>query len=602
MSATVVGGTYRETCREPPVERVFGSGIRAAAVLGSATQRLVTVASAADLDACGAALDTTVDAFPRHGTIEFAYETPLTAPRVLMEDPADRWIDIPAVKADDVVVFGMVESRPSIEAKRVIVDPQGSLTLDDIESVIKAGELIVVANRREASELAADQDLQSAARSVMDRTGAVATVIKCGALGALVFTTGGRIEGIPAFATEEVLPIGSGDVFTAAFAAQYLEHGDLSTAALAASRRTAGYVWKSQLGSIDLGDFVTRVTPPTLRSVQDPPMVYVAGSFENPEQRWSVNTISKGIDDIGGRSLAPLRDFGPKKEPSVTAQQDLDALDACDSLVLLADVARTGPFFEAGWASRIGLPVVVVSSDKDQGRYTMLRGTGASVTDDLSTAAYKAVWAAVEHQQVSGRAGSLLLLSGGLDSAAIAAVERPSLALFVDYGQVAAEAELSGAQAVADHLGIEFEKTNVNLAGLGSGTLTGTPPVSHAPTPEWFPFRNQFLATIGAAHAAQQGLKAVILGFVEGDEERHADNSARFMASINKLVSDQEHQIRVLAPYARTPSHELLIRSDLPEEVLRLTYSCYAADGPCGECPGCVRRDEVWARAFPSTD
>ena len=436
----------------------------------------------------------------------------------------------------------------------------------------------------------------------MDRTGAVAAVIKCGALGALVFTAGGIVEGVPAFATEEVLPIGSGDVFTAAFAAQYLEHGDLSTAALAASRRTAAYVWKSQLGPFDLGDLARRITCPTLRSVQDPPIVYVAGSFENPEQRWSVNTISKGIDDIGGRSLAPLRDFGPKKEPSVTAQQDLDALDACDSLVLLADVARTGPFFEAGWASRIGLPVVVVSSDNDKGRYTMLRGTGACVVDDLSTAVYKAVWAAIDHQQVSGRAGRLLLLSGGLDSAAIAAIERPARALFVDYGQVAAEAERAGAHAVAEYLDIELEETSVNLAGLGSGTLTGTQPVLHAPTPEWFPYRNQFLVTIGAAHATQLGLKAVILGLVEGDAERHADNTARFMTSINKLVSDQEHEIRVIAPHARTPSHELLIDSDLPVEVLQLTYSCYAADGPCGECPGCIRRDKVWARAFPSAD
>ena len=213
----------------------------------------------------------------------------------------------------------------------------------------------------------------------------------------------------------------------------------------------------------------------------------------------------------------------------------------------------------------------------------------------------KAVWAAIDHQQVSGRAERLLLLSGGLDSAAIAAIEQPAQAVFVDYGQVAAEAERSAAHAVAGYLDIELKETSVNLASLGSGTLTGTEPVSHAPTPEWFPFRNQFLATIGAAHAAQQDLKAVILGLVEGDEERHADNTARFMASINKLVSDQEQQIRVVAPYARTPSHELLIESNLPEEILRLTYSCYTGDGPCGECPGCLRRDEVWARAFPST-
>ena len=32
------------------------------------------------------------------------------------------------------------------------------------------------------------------------------------------------------------------------------------------------------------------------------------------------------------------------------------------------------------------------------------------------------------------------------------------------------------------------------------------------PTPEWFPFRNQFLVTIAAAHAAKHGFGAVLLG------------------------------------------------------------------------------------------
>ena len=599
MTAVVVGGTYRETCSEPDVDRVLGSGVRGAAVLGAKAEYLVTVACEQDLQACGAAIvGKRVIRIPRHGTIQFAYDTPLSPPRLLI-DPSDRFVEVPPIQADNAVVFGMVEARPIVRAQRAVVDPQHSLKLDDFGSTIQTDELVVVANRRETYKLTGDWNLRSAAQLILGRTGAIALVVKCGAQGALVFTPDNRWQGVPAYATEEVAPIGSGDVFTAALAAHYLEHGDLVASAHAASKRTAAYVWKSQLRPLELGDLALPVETPSLRSVQEPPMVYVAGSFENPEQRWSVNTIASGIDDICGRSLSPLRDFGPKGDPRVTAQKDLDALDACDAVVLLADVARTGPFFEAGWATRIGLPVIVISTDQDKSRFTMLRGTDATFVSDFATAAYRAVWAAIDHQQVSGRAGRLLLLSGGLDSAAIAAVEQPARALFVDYGQVAAEDERAGAHAVAEYLGIELEEASVNLAGLGSGTLTGTDPVSHAPTPEWFPYRNQFLATIGAAHAAQHGLKAVILGLVEGDEERHADNTARFRASINKLVSDQEHEVRVIAPYARTPSHELLIGSDLPVEVLQLTYSCYRADGPCGECPGCSRRDEVWARAFP---
>ncbi len=560
----------------------------------------MTAACEDDLELCRGVLDsTTVKATARQRTIEFAYDTPLSPPHVVI-DPADRWVEMPTIQAEDAVVFGMVEARPVVHTKRAIVDPQHSMSLDDICSTVSASELVVVANRQETHKLTGHRDLRSAARLIQDRTGAIAVVIKCGAHGALVLVADNATQGVPAYATEEVSPIGSGDVFTAALAAHYFEHGDLYESAHAASKRTAAYAWKSQLGLIDLADLARPLPTPTRRSVQEPPMVYVAGSFENPEQRWSVDTIASGIADIGGRPLSPLRDFGPKGDPRETAEKDLDALDACDAVVLLADVARTGPFFEAGWAACIGLPIIVVSSDKDETRFTMLRGTGATVVSDLPTAAYKSVWAAIEHQQAARRAGSLLMLSGGLDSAAIAAVEKPECALFVDYGQAAAQSERSAAQAVAEHLSIDLEELTIDLSALGSGILTTTPQVAHAPTPEWFPLRNQFLLTIGAAYAAKHGLHAVILGLVAGDDERHADNTARFIASINALVFDQEHHIRILAPYARTPPHELLIGCGLANEILQQTVSCYAGNSECGECAGCRRRRGVLERAFPS--
>lgn len=51
---------------------------------------------------------------------------------------------------------------------------------------------------------------------------------------------------------------------------------------------------------------------------------------------------------------------------------------------------------------------------------------------------------------------TVLLLSGGLDSAALAAWIRPALTLFVDYGQKPRDAEARAARAVAAHLNLPF--------------------------------------------------------------------------------------------------------------------------------------------------
>ena len=416
-----------------------------------------------------------------------------------------------------------------------------------------------------------------------------------------MFQPGAAAEGIPAFVTPTVFPIGSGDVFTAALAAHYFQDNDLIAAAHSASRRTAGYVTVRHLGDVNPGHDIKATIVPTVRSVQNPPKVYVAASFANPEQRWSGRTIDRGISDIGARSIYPLREVGEKQDAEITARADLENLDACDAVILLADVARTGPFFEAGWATCRGIPIVVMNSDPDPDRYTMLNGTDAHLVSDLATAAYRAVWAALEHRDDAELAGRLMLLSGGLDSAAVAAIEGPTRALFIDYGQVPAEAEWAAAQAVARHLSLDVERLCVDVSSVGSGLLADTPQMPGAPTPEWFPFRNQFLVTIAAACAAKHGLGAVLLGVVAGDGDRHSDGTTQFVSTLDMLVRDQEGHVRVLAPQITTPARQLLVRSNLPQEVLSQTHSCHANNDPCGECPGCRRRDEIMTRVFPPT-
>jgi 7-cyano-7-deazaguanine synthase len=68
-----------------------------------------------------------------------------------------------------------------------------------------------------------------------------------------------------------------------------------------------------------------------------------------------------------------------------------------------------------------------------------------------------------------------LLLSGGMDSVAIAWWKRPDIAITLDYGQKAAEAEIGAAKTICQSLDIEQHHiVRVDCSTLGSGDMAGT--------------------------------------------------------------------------------------------------------------------------------
>ena len=69
----------------------------------------------------------------------------------------------------------------------------------------------------------------------------------------------------------------------------------------------------------------------------------------------------------------------------------------------------------------------------------------------------------------------LLLLSGGIDSIAIAAWCRPASCLTIDYGQRPAPAEIDSAAEVCRRLGLVHDVIRVPVGRLGSGILAGQP-------------------------------------------------------------------------------------------------------------------------------
>jgi nucleoside 2-deoxyribosyltransferase len=393
---TVVGGTYWEECADPSVRWVYGSGARGASILRGVADRFVTVADPRSAETVSAVLSgIEIDVIERSMSLGFSYDTPLSPPRLYRPDDLDR-VNL-AVADDDVVVYGMVDALASVDCRRAVVDPQHSLSLGSIPELVRCEELYVVANAREIRRLAGCDDLGEAAESVRASLGAAAVVVKGGAAGAVVVSEAGE-AGVPALCTPSVFPIGSGDVFTAAFASGVFGGQTPADAAAAASKRTAGYCATRQLGEVRLT--ADQVLPtPSLASLGDRPSVYIAASFATPAQRWVGRTFAGGLDDVGGRSVYPLRDVGLVADQQVTAAADLAALAGCEAVLIVADEARAGPHFEGGWAVHAGKPIVVFSSDTDPSRFTMLRGSGAVVVDDMATAVYRVIWEALRRRE-----------------------------------------------------------------------------------------------------------------------------------------------------------------------------------------------------------
>ena len=186
----------------------------------------------------------------------------------------------------------------------------------------------------------------------------------------------------------------------------------------------------------------------------------------------------------------------------------------------------------------------------------------------------------------------LLLLSGGIDSIAIAAWRRPECCLTVDYGQLPSAAEIDSAAEVCRRLGLVHDVIRVPIGQLGSGVLAGRPASEFSSHEEFWPFRNQFLLTVAAMYAARHSLQRVLIGTVRNDT-RHSDGSASFVSQIAQLVAQQEGHIAILAPAIELTTVELVKLAKVDQSILGWAHSCHTSVVACGHCPGCNKHFET---------
>lgn len=188
---------------------------------------------------------------------------------------------------------------------------------------------------------------------------------------------------------------------------------------------------------------------------------------------------------------------------------------------------------------------------------------------------------------------SALLLSGGMDSLSLAWWKRPDVAFTVDYGQLAAEAEIEASTTICKRLGIPHHIVRVNCCSLGSGDMAGTDANLYAPATDWWPYRNQLLITLTAMRAIEFGVNCLWIGTVRSDGS-HKDGTKEFIDAMAHLMMCQEGGLAIEAPAIEMSTTELVRKSGVPAGCLAWAHSCHKANVPCGNCRGCNKYYEVF--------
>ncbi|UWU25443.1 PfkB family carbohydrate kinase (plasmid) [Rhizobium sp. CB3060] len=390
----VVGGVYREVCQYPYWDRLFGSGLRAAAAVselspGTSLYAYAPRAWMDDIISSAAAFMVRAEITEFGRGIVFDYFHPLSAAAI---DGAGAKAAPIKVDGDVVLRFGMIEGDAVVHAKHAVYDPQTGVSPEPFrESGSTAEHLAIVLNGWEA-EQATGLPPHEAGELIMARENAEAVIVKLGPQGAIVHAPGQAAILVPPHNADSVFKIGSGDVFSAAFAHYWAEAFESpAKAAELASRSVAHFVDGHRLplpppAQLQHGDALK----PRDRARQ----VYLAGPFFTIAQRWLVEETRDILSAMHIPVFSPLHDVGTAKRPDELAGLDLVGLEESSVVLALIDGADPGTLFEVGYARKSGIPVVVLTEQMASSNLTMFEGTGCVVAHDYTTAIYKTAFEA----------------------------------------------------------------------------------------------------------------------------------------------------------------------------------------------------------------
>lgn len=215
---------------------------------------------------------------------------------------------------------------------------------------------------------------------------------------------------------------------------------------------------------------------------------------------------------------------------------------------------------------------------------------------------------------------AVILLSGGLDSATVAAIARADgfavHALTIDYGQ-RHRFELEAARCVAKSVGIASHQTiDIDLAAIGGSALTADLAVPMDRTDAvmaegipitYVPARNTVFLALALGHAEVLGAADLFIGINAVDYSGYPDCRPEFIAAFERLANlatkagvEGTLRFAIHTPLIDSTKAEIIRRgTELGVDYSR-THSCYAPSVQgvaCGHCDACLLRRKGFAEA-----
>jgi len=210
---------------------------------------------------------------------------------------------------------------------------------------------------------------------------------------------------------------------------------------------------------------------------------------------------------------------------------------------------------------------------------------------------------------------AVILLSGGLDSATVAAMARAEgyacYSMSFDYGQ-RHRSELQAAERVARQLGmVEHKVIGLNLNGIGGSALTDlsidVPEEAGEGIPvTYVPARNTVFLSLALGWAEVLGAQDIFIGVNAVDYSGYPDCRQEFieaferMANLATRAGVEGTPFRIRAPLQNMSKAEIIRAGTQLGVDYGLTLSCYQADDAgraCGKCDSCRFRAEGFAQA-----
>lgn len=208
---------------------------------------------------------------------------------------------------------------------------------------------------------------------------------------------------------------------------------------------------------------------------------------------------------------------------------------------------------------------------------------------------------------------TVVLLSGGLDSATCAAIARSEgyavYALSVDYGQ-RHRFELESAQRVAQSIGVvEHKILPIDLAALGGSALTDDIDVPQGRSDDqiaegipitYVPARNTVMLSLALGYAEVLGAADIFIGVNAVDYSGYPDCRPEFVAAFEQVANlatkagvEGELKFTIHTPLIDLTKAQIVQRGTALGVDYGLTHTCYSPNEQgisCGTCDACQLR------------